>query len=195
MRKIISEEERAKKTKRNQIVIGGILVLILLLSTIGYSFLDRGQSNNDNRQDVNYKGTIFYSADNGYWQFSKQGYNFLTRYNAKETENIESNINININDYYNKPLYIVADYQEPLYEIQLNFQNIALRMQQSCFEGEVCNGNLPVKNCSENLIKIINTEENETQNIYQKDNCIFINANFENQTVYFDKALFDILDI
>ena len=47
MRKIQTEAEREKEKKKNQIIIGVVMIGLLVVSTLGYSFMS-GNNNNTN---------------------------------------------------------------------------------------------------------------------------------------------------
>ncbi len=193
MRKIISREEKSKKIKRNQLIIGIVLIGVMVFGTLGYAF---GGGREENSDKIEYKGIEFTQDDSGYWRFNIQGYDFSTKYNPKETEDIGFFIYSSINDYVNQPLYLVSEFNEPNFEISRNLNQFVLRINEACLSEE-CEKDLPIKNCSVDNIIIIQELENEDEieNIYQEENCVFITANFENQTRYTDAFLFKILGI
>ena len=193
MKKIVTRNEKDKKVRRNQLIIGIILIGIMTFGTVGYAFSDKS---NENSEKIEYKGTEFIKADE-YWNFNLNGNSFVMKYNPKEVENITFSSYLSINSYTNKPLYLVSDFNEPNYEISRNLNSFVLRMQNSCISEEDCIGNLPIKNCSEDnviIIKELKTED-EKESIYQQDNCVFITASSENQARYADAFLFKILGI
>jgi len=194
MRQIISRDEKDRKVRRNQLIIGIILIGIMTFGTVGYAFSDRSDGNSEK---IEYNGIEFAKDGSDYWNFALNGNNFITKYNPKEVENITFSSYLSINSYTNKPLYLVSDFNEPNYEISRNLNPFVLRMQNSCISGDNCTGNLPVKNCSEDNVIIIKETNNESQKekIYQQENCAFITASSENQTRYVDAFLFKILGI
>ncbi|MDP3026481.1 MAG: hypothetical protein Q8N63_02145 [Nanoarchaeota archaeon] len=195
MRRILTQEQKDKNVRRNQLIIGLILILVMVFGTVGYAF---GDKENKNSEKIEYNGIEFIKT-NEYWNFNLQGYNFITKYNPKEVENITFLSYSSINNYASKPLYLVSDFNEPNYEISRNLNPFVLRIQNACISKNNCTGNLPIKNCSADNIIIIQEPKNETDNIkesiYQQDNCIFITSNIENQTLYADAFLFKILGI
>lgn len=194
MKKIITRDEKDNKVKRNQLIIGLILILVMVFGTVGYAFSDKS---NGNSEKIEYND-IEFIKNNDYWDFSIQNYNFVTKYNPQETENISFLSYSSINNYANKPLYLVSDFNEPNYEISRNLNPFVLRIQKACLN-EPCEGNLPIKNCSSDNIIIIQEPKNEKEDIkesiYQQDNCIFIISSIENQTRYVDAFLFKTLGI
>ncbi|MDD5740885.1 MAG: hypothetical protein PHH54_02780 [Candidatus Nanoarchaeia archaeon] len=193
MKGILSREEKGKKVRRSQLIIGLILILVMVFGTVGYAFSDKSD---ENPEKIEYNGVKFIKA-NEYWNFNLNGNSFITKYNPKEVENITLVSYLSINSYTNKPLYIVSDSNEPNYEISRNLNPFVLRIQNSCISEEDCIGNLPVKNCSEDNVIIIKEPKTEgiTESIFQQDNCIFITSSIENQTRYADVFLFKILGI
>jgi len=200
MRRIITKTQQNKKTKRNQLIIGLLLIGLMLFSVIGYALSGRGAE--ENLEKIEYNGIEFLQDNSGYWSFKIDGIDFLTKYNPKETEKISFSSDLNINDYSNKPLYFVGIFQEPNFEINRNLNSLVLRVQEACLSKKDCKNDLPIKNCSvDNIIVIkeleidLEEESEEKENIYQQENCIFITASLGNQTKYADKFLFNVLGI
>ena len=101
MRKIITQEEKGKKIKRNQLILGIVLIGLMVLSSLSFAFINNTTSNINEK--IEYKGIKFVTDENGYWNFNIQGTNFLTKYNPKETEDISFLNYKSINEYSNKP--------------------------------------------------------------------------------------------
>lgn len=194
MQRIITRGEQAKKTKRNQLIIGVMLILLMAMSTVGYALSSRESESNTDK--IKYNG-IEFIKNSDYWQFTAQGSNFITRYNPKETENVSAGfVYTKLNDYANEPLYFVGNFQEPIFELKRNIYPFALRIQDACMQGINCSlESLPKKNCSLDNVIVVQESYDKRESIYQKDKCIFISANMENQTIYADAFLFKILGI
>ena len=191
MRSILGKKDNSRQ---NQLILGLGLIILMLFSTLGYAL--GGRSNEDSNKKISYNGIEFIQDSSGYWEFEQQGYEFLTKYNPEEIENIEFNGNLVLSNLFEKPLYFVGDSQEPIVEIARNLERFVLRIQNACINEEDCEGDLPIKNCSEDNIVVIKESENsETENIYQQENCIYISASYANQTKYADRFLFSILMI
>ncbi len=193
MRKILSQEEKDKKTKRNQLIIGMILIGLMLLSTAGYAFINDEETTSEK---IEYHGIEFQKDNSGYWNFNMQGQNFMTFYNPQETESINFFSQSSLQNYADKPLYFESEFIEPNTEISRNLNSFVLRFNKACLSNN-CSDNSPVKNCSlDNVIIIKDLDENnKLENIYQQENCVFITASAENQTRYADIFLFRILGI
>ena len=191
MRGIIKKKDN---TKRNQLILGLFLVLLMVFSTLGYA-LGSGNNSNSN-QKINYNGVEFIQDDSGYWGFIVQNTQFMTRYTPEETKDIVFFNSLSLNDYTNKPLYFEGEIGEPVSEISRNLgERFVLRIQEACLD-EDCERDLPIKNCStDNVISIKQVPENGLESIYQEQNCIFIVADYSNQTLYADKLLFSLLGI
>ena len=194
MQRIITREEQAKKTKRNQLIIGIILILLMAMSTVGYALSSRETKSDNNK--IKYNG-IEFIKNSDYWQFTTQGYNFITKYNPKETENVSVGfVYTKLKDYADEPLYFAGNFQEPIFELKRNIYPFALRIQDACMQGVNCSlESLPKKNCSSDNVIVLQESYDKKESIHQEDKCIFISANIENQTIYADAFLFKILGI
>ena len=188
MQPIITQEHKGKKEKRNRIIIGIILVGVMLLSTAGYAFFGGEKSN---VEKLDYKGIKFSLGDDGLWHFLIQEQEFATTNNPKETENISSNINLKINDYSQKVLYFSQDSDnQGLQEIARNIERFTTRMWKACLDN--CSEDLPIKNCSENIIII---RESSESLIKQEENCVYILFNENDAIRASDAFIFKILGI
>lgn len=190
MRKIISKKEEEKRGRRNQFIIGGILILVMMLSVIGYSF------NKEEKESVDkiiYNGIEFIKESNS-WNTNIENFQFSFRYNPKETEEINSELNL-LDNYENKPLYIYSENTEAEIEIYRNlfYQNqIVQRVQDACLGGEKCDKDSPIKNCENNFIII--KESNNTE-VKQQENCVFIRGKNEDLVKISDSFLFKIIGL
>jgi hypothetical protein len=186
MRKLLSKSEEDKKKKRNQYIVSGILVVVMLFSTLGYAFQGGGQS----AKKITYNGFEF-NENNGYWFLNLGQSQLAFKYNPKQVENVDSQIN-KVNSYSSQPLYISSKYQEAFSEIYVNLNPVVQRIQFACEENKTCDGNFPIKNCDSNFI--IFELSNETS-ITQEKNCVFIKSPIENLTQTTDEFLFKIFGI
>ena len=200
MQKIITQEEKERRKKRNQLVIGIVLIWLMVVSTLGYAFIDRtgANSNNSNNEKIEYNGIEFIRDENFYWKFKIQETDFLTKHNPQETEDITFSGSKQIAEYRNKPMYFAGENGEHVLEIARNLNGIVLRTSNACLENDKeCsqdNENFPIKKCSNENIIVFKESVNENK-IYQEENCIFIETNYANQARYADKFLFSILGI
>ncbi|MDD5193440.1 MAG: hypothetical protein PHF67_02535 [Candidatus Nanoarchaeia archaeon] len=196
IKNIITREEQSKKTKRNQLIIGIILILLMTLSTVGYA-LSTGNSNENSADKIKYNGVNFVK-NSEYWYFTLNGQEFATRYNPLEVKNASLGlVYLKLADYSNEPLYFVGDFPDASYELKRNLYPFALRIQDACITGVNCSmENLPIKDCySDNIIILKEPIKGDKERINQENKCLFINANLENQTIYADAFLFKILGI
>src|SRR3989344_9104860 len=97
MQKILTKEEKAKKAKRNQLIIGIILIGVMVISSLGFALTSKQDKNNPD--NLNYNGIDFIRDNSGYWLFSIQGTGFATTYNPDETKDISFFSYLSINDY------------------------------------------------------------------------------------------------
>ncbi|MCL5018457.1 MAG: hypothetical protein M1416_01670 [Candidatus Pacearchaeota archaeon] len=189
MRKIISKEQEEKKQKRNQLAIGSILILVMVLSVLGYSL----GSEKESSEKIVYNGFEF-TKENGFWILNIENAKFSFQYNPREVESINPVLNP-IENYLNKPLYVYSADAEAEAEFYRNLfydNSIVERVQKACPENEVCEAGLPVKTCSDNFIII---KESDNSEIKQTENCLFIEGKREDLVKISDSALFKIIGI
>jgi hypothetical protein len=167
MRKIKTQSEIDRKTRKNQLLIGGIMILLLVLSIVGYSFASVA-SGNDNSK-VNENGVSFLKQ-NGLWVTEIDGFVFGFQNLPSEVSEVDVNVSISLNQYSGLPLYFVNP-NEGAPEILSNIGNYVLRYQEACFNNATCEGDLPLKGCDDNLIIF---ESGNVSSVYQYENCIFI---------------------
>ena len=188
MRKLKAKGSEAKRQKKNQIIIGGILIFVMFGSVFGVIV---GSFNSDNTNSkIEYNGFEFVKQSN-FWVLEIGDLYFMFRYNPNEVQEIETEVKF-LNNYYNKPLYISSEDTSATSEIVSNLNQVTLRMQNACLYEESCEGDLPIKTCEDNFIII--QKKNDTR-IVQEDNCVFIQGPQENLTRISDEFLFSILGI
>lgn len=188
MRRIETKEQKDKKIRRNQIIIGVILILLMVLSTAGYAVFNR----DPNQISGKFKYNNFeFKNENGYWTTNINDLNYYFLYTPNDVNKRELILN-SINNYHNKPLYINSENFEARQNIIRNLYYISSNIQDACLEGEKCsNEELPVKNCNDNFIIIKEGEEK----IYQENNCVFISGSYENLQLLTEEFIYKILGI
>jgi hypothetical protein len=192
MRKIISKYEKEKRAKIKQVIVGAVLVLIMVLSTLGYAFQG---GNKETTTKINYNGHEFVNQ-NDFWILSIGNFYFAFKNNPSQVEKIYSQLN-SINNYLGKPLYVYSEDKKAEIEIYRNLDPknnlIAQRIQPACLNREECvDESFPIKTCADNFIII---KEAESSTITQENNCVFISGPKENLEKITDEFLFKILGI
>jgi len=193
MKKILTKNQQSKKDRMNQLLIGVVLIGLMLFSTLGYAL--GGKDSEDSSRKVEYNGITF-TKNSDYWIFNYNQQNYNTRHNPEELKDIVVPIQTSLQDYNQKPLYFIGEVNEPALEIIRNLNPFVLRVNSACLPNTNCTNDAPVKNPSvDNIFIIQEPKENQTENVYQQENAIFITASFENQTKYADAVLFKVLRI
>jgi len=202
IKKIQTKEEHLKKTKRRNLLIGIVLVLIMVFGTAGYAvdvaFSNKGTTSTNS--EVKYKGVDFVKDSNDYWEFQYNSMTFITKYNPLEVNDTKvSTLGIYMGNYNSQVLsFAWNDSTEGVYELDRNFEGnkIPLRVVQKACLTKDCPGDYPVKNCSvDNVIVFQNPLNNEPERVYTQDNCVFIVANETDQPKYADAFLFNMLGL
>ena len=93
-------------------------------------------------------------------------------------------ISMKINDFSGKTLYIDSENLAVNGEILNNLGKYSYRIQEACY-GE-CERNLPEKSCEDNFIVF---RESEERNVYQEENCIFIDGDLSSVDAFLYKIL------
>jgi hypothetical protein len=193
MKKIITQEERVKLNKRNQLFMGIILMLLMIFSTIAFAFSNFERTNY--QEKIKYNDMEFVKDSNGYWAFEINGNKFYSLYNPHEISSIKFSSDKKIEDYSNQPLYFVGEIGEGFSELYRVLSNYALRISNACLDKN-CKENYPLKNCdSDNIIIIEEVKKDEEEIIINDKKCVFIKAKKENEGKYADAYLFSLLRI
>ncbi len=190
MRKIISKQEEKRIQKRNQWIVGIILVFLMVTSTLGFAFQGGFSGGNNGKSILEYNGFEFENV-NGFWTIGK----YVFRYNPKEIEesvNLDFKINKDISDYSNKVLYIYSENSVAESEIVINLGQVAERIQKACPEDKKCEENIPIKTCENNFVII---EKSNQSLVSSNQGCVYIKGEGENLIKIVDKFLFKVLDI
>ena len=188
MRKIVSKKKKAKKEKRNQAIIGVILIFVLLSSILGYAFQNKSDESGNT---ITYNGFEF-TEQGDYWILNEE--NFIFSYNPEEVETVEGNV-LELEEYYDNPLYIFSENDKAELEIYYNlyyYNQIVQRIQEGCPEDEICEKDIPTKTCEDNFIII---RESNSSRIYTQDNCVIIEGDQEDLVKLTDEFLFKTLGI
>ncbi|MBT7102223.1 hypothetical protein HN935_01805 [archaeon] len=184
MRKIRTKADADRKMKRNNLIVGIVLVGLLVLSTAGYSLISSDEEDSDGVSEF---GVDFYRSNN-MWAAEIGGGVFWFQNLPSEVSDIDVNISIGLGDYANQPLYFVNP-NEGASEILNNFGNYVLRYQEACLVNSSCDGDLPAKGCDSNLIIF---ESGDSNIVYQNESCVFIVGDAVRAT---DAFLYNVLGV
>lgn len=181
MRKISSKYELQKAQKRNQWVIGGVLIFLMLASTLGFAFQGGfGSGNIDNGGNViTYNGFQFENI-NGFWVLG----NFVFRYNPGQISDLETSLE-SLDSYREKPLHIYSESPQAESEIRVNLGQFTGGIENADSEN--------ARDCSDNFIII---KEDTISKIEQSSGCVFIHGRNQAELVEnADLFLFKIFGI
>ncbi|MBS3093219.1 hypothetical protein J4456_01410 [Candidatus Pacearchaeota archaeon] len=194
MQKIISQEQRARKQKINQLIIGLVLIGLMLFSTIGFAFSNTVQTE-DNTETKNINGIEFIRTGD-FWTFSVSGYEFVTKHNPEDVQHISVLTGPTLQSYVGKPLYFVGENGEHFSEMDGNVRDrFVQRISNACIDEKDCLENYPMKNCIDDNLIVYREAMNESEKIYFEDNCSYIVSSYANQSEYADALLFKLLGI
>ncbi len=181
MKKISSKYAEKKRQKRNQWLVGGIMIFLMVISTLGFA-LQGSFGTDTSESDTNtYNGYEFENV-NGFWVLGR----FVFAYHPTEVPDI-GNLEKSAEDYENLPLYVSSDVlPQAESEIRVNLGQIASSVKNRAYESES-------ETCSDNFIIIKQGNNNE---ITQNEGCVYITGSSETNTVKItDQFLYKILGI
>jgi len=176
MRKIKTKNSEAKKQRRNNTLIGLLLIFVMFFSVVGYGFMGQNEEQEDRK--IDYKGHTFLRAGD-YWVTSIGSYQFGFRNNPSELEDSDEEVKY-LNSYSNKPLYLLSGNQEAELALRINLNQVAQRIQYACLDEETCEGDFPVKDCGGDNFIII--KEENISKIEQDGTCVILQGPVKNIT-------------
>ena len=189
MRSITSKHKENRKRKRNQTVVGLILIFVMFSSVLGFAFSSFsshsgriGINNQNNINSVNYNGFEFLEQ-NGFWILNKNDVNFIFRYNPNQVDRILSEVKP-LNNYQGKILYIYSEDILAESEVYTNLLQFTEDIENACLEE--CEEGFAVKTCEDNFVII----REGNKGIIQEDNCVFKEREKENLIKLTDEFLF-----
>jgi hypothetical protein len=185
MRELSLRNREDKRQKRNQMIVGLILVFVMFSSVLGFAFTSfsyTGENNADNSQQnsMNYNGFEFIEQ-NGFWNLNKDGINYIFSYNPNQVPRINSEIK-DLENYQDNILYLQSRDVIVKSEIKVNLLQFTNGIEN--IEESVEN-----INCEFNSIIIKEGERTITQD----NNCVFIEGNSEELLQLTDEFLFKLL--
>ncbi len=182
MRKIQSKKDIEAKKKKNAAYLGLSLILLMILSTMGYSIVNNNQTSREISVEI--EGLKFINVNDG-WTLRVQNREFYFSSLPNETAKTEENISLE--DYIGKTLYFV-NYNFAYEKLLFNIGSFVERYQEACLEGLNCsNTDLPTKTCEDNVIIFDETSDG----LRKEKNCVYIGKNIdENIDVLSYKILF-----
>lgn len=186
LRRIKTKEEMRKKNKQNQIIIGVVMIFLLVLATAGYSLM----SSEEDSQKKTEGGLKFYrDLSQGLWTTQVNGRTIAMQLLPSEVENIPVEGIYTLQSYQGQPLYFVGA-SSAVVDVINNLVPYASRYQEACMIDSDCDGDLPIKDCSSNIIIF---EEGVESRVYQEDNCVFLVGDGIGSTDAFLYKLFGVI--
>ncbi len=188
LKKIKTEKQIQYEKKRNQLIVGVVLSLLMVLSSVGYAVMsnDSGDSSTLTKK----YGNLVFTQTNGFWATQVSGKTLFFNSLPEEVSNVSVNGTISINDYYEKSVYFVNS-NGAVNGVANALTNVAFKMQEACLEGQDCtNKDLPVKNCNDTLI--IFDPLVQPSSIQKIGNCIYLYGDSFKSADKFIYRLFNI---
>ncbi len=193
MRKIETKEVIERRKTRTKILVGGLMIFLLVISTAGYAFFNNPSVE---RESIKYNDIRFERADNGLWVWEFEGQSFYNYYNPEEINSFELSFDFypTLNDFYDKPLYYTSGNEEAISILLYDLGRYSSRSQEVCLEGREanCSEDLIVKDCSNSILVFV---ESEQPKAYKTNNCVFIEGSYDYQLKVSDKIVYQTLGV
>lgn len=187
LKKIETQEDRDRKARRVKIIVSVVMVVLIGLSSLGYALMSKNDGSSV-ANVVNY-ASLKFVQNNGFWTTSINEKVFYFNYLPTEIQNVTIAGNYSLEDYYQKTIYIV-NINSAASGILYALDGISTRVQEACLNQNNCsNKDLPVKNCSDNLIVF---SDSNISSVSKNENCVIISGNSLEGT---DKFLYRLLGI
>lgn len=167
IRKILTAEQIEQRNKKRTRILTILMLILLLGSTAGYSFFSGTKDSSSTSEGIQQVGNQWVLNSNGA-QFA-----FSSSPDSAKEINITSLI-YDLNSYSGRPLYISSNSPSATYEISTTLGRFASRVQEACYGN--CSLNLPEKDCTSDLLVVYNESDSQNE-VYQENNCVFINGN------------------
>jgi len=192
IKRLVSKRDSEKKKRKNQYILGSILIFILFGSVFGIIMSSFGTKTKT--KDITYNGLTF-SKDNNYYVLKSGNtkFYFLNNPNAVAALAKEVNTSKTLTDFISKPLYLHSKDYTVSSEIYQNLNPFVQRIQPACLKGENCTENTwPIKTCKENFIFVKISQINK---IYEKGNCTFIEGKQQDLSKLTDEFLLKTIGV
>ncbi|MBT7660945.1 hypothetical protein HN604_02575 [archaeon] len=190
LEKIKTKDEQDKKRRKNQLIVGTIMIGLLVLSTAGFSLLSSDDSEeSDSAYNSILENGYEFSNYQGQWALDYNGQEILFNYLPSEVGEVVIEGEFDINTYPGSTLYFVGSGGAAGNEVLNVLGSYASKYQGACLEGDSCEEDLPTKSCDSNLIifekgSVVvdesgvegpyeNIDLSETK-VIKSDNCVFL---------------------
>jgi hypothetical protein len=177
MRRIETQAMIDRRKKRNLIIVSVVLIGLLVFAPIGYSLFSGDDE--DSEDKLTFNGFEFVNA-RGYWNLAIQDQIFSFKHSPDEVENVSVSGFYNLGNYSGQVLYLVGLKKNTPsgQEVLNNVGRYILRWQEACLNvsnavGLECEGDLPVKNCDNNLIIFT---EGESEEVWTENRCVYVSG-------------------
>lgn len=218
MKPLETAKVKEKRKKRLQTIIGIIIVVIMIASTIGFALLERYQREEEQTQTT-YRNYKFIKTATG-WQTNLKISNKIITINSyhlpQEVENISSQGKPLLSDFVGKAVFLTykgnidKNPEQAAQESALQYYNalnqLALRMQIACSPADenssfCIENNLPTKSCEDanedNAIIIIEELQDSTEQatVNYKNYCLEVKGKGLELIKATEKSIFMIFGI
>lgn len=167
------------------------MIIVMFFSVVGFGFSGSVSQSGGTLKYGDYE----FFPQNNFWVLTLGGYQFGFINNPTEMDalEIQSDVLLNgLNSYAGRPLYVSSEDGDATSHISLNLGQVVQRIQNACLDGGECEGELPIKDCTNNFIILLQGESNK---ITQDQNCIYLEAKSGSSIAVIDEFLFKTIGV
>lgn len=207
MRPLETKAQKEARETRNKTLIGLFIVIIMVLSAVGYVMWGRESPEEQNSGAKTYNNHTFAQIEQGWLtetSVSGETIQIVTSYFPDELENTTLDSRPFLSDFMGKKIYVIAnsiDERHAATDFAYSLQNIVEKMQLACSPEEenetfCLENNLPIRSCgnADDSTAVIFIDENATASGFS-DGCLTISGKGSDLTKAADKAIFAIFKI
>ncbi len=169
MNPISSLKERENKEVRNRRIGGIVIIVLLVLSTLGFA-LSIVKFGGDSSTGETTQG---FTRNGIYWMYTAGSQSYYFTYHPTEL-NLSFTSNKTLIDLAGKKVYIDSNIRGSLQEVSNSLGSYLGGLNEACYGP--CERDLPEKDCSSDMLVL---RENSIESIREKDGCIFIDGNLK----------------
>lgn len=175
MRSLQNETVHAKTQRRNYRILGILLIVLMVGSSLGYAFSLFGDSKQDSSSTDNEP-----YFDGTQWIITVGGAPFYLTYGPSDVANVSIEGAPSLGDFVGKTAYVASDDEAARQMVLQLLSRYTERVQAACY-GPCEDSDLPEKNCTESLVVI---RPLSGQRIWKNQSCTFLEGDVRTAEAY-----------
>ncbi len=175
MRSLQNETVHAETQRRNYRILGILLIVLMVGSSLGYAFSLFGDSKQDSSSTDNEP-----YFDGARWVITVGGSSFYLTHGPSDVTNVSIEGAPSLGDFAGKTAYVASEDKVAQQMVLQLLSQYAERVQAACY-GPCEDSDLPEKNCAEALVVIRSSSE---PRIWKDQSCTFLEGDVRTAEAY-----------